>query len=235
MKNNQGDRYNNRVSIGFLTIGQSPRTDVMEEIGEALVGAAVVEKGTLDGYTFEEIERKFGPKPGETTYVTRLNDGRQVKVAKEKITTLLQQKIYELENEEVDLIILLCSGEFPILNSRKPLIYPDRLLKTLASEMIDRSMPLGILVPLQEQEGYAKTRWRELTEELVVAHASPYTGTEEEFREAAEKLYSSKLVVMDCIGYTYRQKRIIQRGVDAPVLTVRGALHSLITSIIKQT
>ncbi len=235
MENNHRYRYSNRVSIGFLTIGQSPRTDVMEEIGEALIGAAVVEKGALDGYTPKEIERRFGPKPGETTYVTRLKDGRQVRVAKERITSLLQQKIYELENERVDLIILLCSGEFPTLNSRKPLIHPDRLLKTLASEMIDRNMSLGILVPLQEQEEYARTRWVESTDKLVVAHASPYTDTEEEFMEAAEKLYGSKLVVMDCIGYTYRQKKIIQRGVGAPVLTVRGALHSLITSIIKQT
>ncbi len=220
------------LRIGLLTIGQSPRVDIMEELGEAFVGAYVVEAGALDGYTREEIEASLYPEPGYDTLVTRLRDGNQVSVAKEKILPLIQRKIYELE-DRVDLIILLCSGEFPRFKSMKPLIYPDHLLKSIATTIMTPGGRLGVIIPLEAQRYYAKNKWSKYTGDLRIAVASPYKGSEEDFRKAAEEMIDRELVIMDCIGYNYKQKKIVQRIVDKPVITARGVLRSLLNEIIQ--
>jgi len=53
--------------------------------------------------------------------VSRLRDGTQVRLGREKIVRRLQECIKKLE-KEVDVIGVLCTGEFPELKSQKLLI-----------------------------------------------------------------------------------------------------------------
>ena len=111
------------MKVGLLTVGQSPRPDIVSEIREILVGAKIVEKGCLDGLTRQQIE-KMKPIGREPFLVTLLKDGASVEVSKEKTTTLLKQNIRELESE-VDALFLACTENFPNLSSRKILIEPE--------------------------------------------------------------------------------------------------------------
>ena len=49
------------MKMVFLTIGQSPREDILADIRMYLKGIEYVEYGLLDDLTFEEIEREFKP------------------------------------------------------------------------------------------------------------------------------------------------------------------------------
>lgn len=220
------------LRIGLLTIGQSPRRDIMEDIADILIGSSVVEAGALDRYTLREIRDTLYPEPGYAPYVTRMRDGREVTVSKEKIIPLLQMRIHEIE-DRVDIIVLMCSGEFPRFRSMKPIIYPGNLLKSIAVSIMTPGGRLGIVVPLEEQISYAESQWSMYTRDLKIVPVSPYTAWERDFRRAAEKLLDRELVIMDCIGYNYRQKRIIYKIINKPVITVRGILRGILTEIIQ--
>ena len=60
--------------VGAITIGQAPRTDVMEDIGDILgKELTLVQAGALDGLTAAEIEA-LRPDGTGNTLVSRLRD-----------------------------------------------------------------------------------------------------------------------------------------------------------------
>ncbi len=85
--------------LGTITIGQSPRDDVIPEmlpyLGE---NVEVIQAGALDGLTYEEI-LEFEPKEGDYVLVSKLRDGRSVKFAEKHILPRLQNCIDKLEAE----------------------------------------------------------------------------------------------------------------------------------------
>jgi protein AroM len=163
-------------------------------------------------------------------YVTRLRTGVEVRVSRSKLIPLLQRKVDYLNSVGVDLIAILCTGEFPEFSSRVPIVYPDKALKGLASSLRLRG-PVGVLIPDQAQVGYARSKWGEFFSEVIVYPVSPYTATTEDFVRAAERLSLSNvsLVIMDCMGYTLRQRDIVRKIVRKPVIASRTVLARVLT------
>jgi len=220
--------------IGFLTIGQSPRVDVLEDIRPYInTDVKIVECGALDEFTYNEVVEKLAPEPGHTTYVTRMRDGTQVKISKEKIIPLMQKCIYKLQ-DDVDLIIILCSGEFPEFSSKTPIIYPSKLLKSFA-EAFYVSGSVGILVPLKEQISYAKKKWGSIFSDLYIRAISPYRSSLEEFRQITLDLMDKdiKLVILDCIGYSTKHKQVVQEILNKPVISARTVVIRAINELYK--
>src|SRR5437879_12922660 len=78
--------------VGLVTIGQSPRADVVPEMATLIgPGVDVREAGALDGLTRPEIER-LAPTGRDEILVTRLQDGSAVVVGKEKMVGLVEQR-----------------------------------------------------------------------------------------------------------------------------------------------
>lgn len=67
------------MKIGAVTIGQSPRTDVMADM-KAILGeeVEVLEAGALDGISMEEI-KQMEPAKGDYVLVSRLQNGEFAK------------------------------------------------------------------------------------------------------------------------------------------------------------
>ena len=72
---NDSERGITMKKIGAITVGQSPRVDLIPEI-QPILGDSVeiIQTGALDGLSKEEIA-KFVPRPGENVLVSRLTDG----------------------------------------------------------------------------------------------------------------------------------------------------------------
>ena len=63
--------------LGAITVGQSPRTDVTDDIMGIFQGKVeILERGALDGLTVEDID-KLAPDAGEYVLVSRMRDGSQ--------------------------------------------------------------------------------------------------------------------------------------------------------------
>ncbi len=209
------------MKIGMITIGQSPRDDVIAEIRDILGRVEIVERGCLDGLTDEQIEG-LKPEEREPFLVTVLRDGSSVRVSREKIVDLLQQRIKELEDEDVTLMLLLCTGDFSDLKSKKLMIEPGKLIRGLVQGMLNTEK-LGVVIPCREQVGQTEKKWGRL--KPVVTVASPY-GDSERIQEAAKKLRGENvdLTVLDCIGYTRQMKQKVKEITGKPVILARTLL-----------
>jgi protein AroM len=220
------------LKIGLVTIGQSPRIDVTPILKDML-GSKVelIEKGALDGLAKKEIE-KLAPTARDYVLVTRLRDGLSVKVARKQIIPRVQKCIEELEDLGADFTLLLCTGEFPSLRARKPLIMPEKLVSNIVQCV--KGGKIGIVVPEREQIPRIKRKWEGKGMSIVITSANPY-GESETFEEAAKFLAKENvdLVVLDCIGFTPKVREIFRRLTGKPIVLPQTIIGSVLKDLIK--
>jgi protein AroM len=209
-----------RPVVGLVTIGQSPRPDVVPEMVAVIgPGAEVREAGALDRLGRGEIAA-LAPTGSDEILVTRLQDGSPVFLGKEKIVALVEQRIAALERDGATLTALLCTGAFPRLRSTRALIQPHPvLLGTLRG--LSGPGRLGVLTPSVPHVPQTEARWRRDGFDPVVAPLSPY---EEEDAAAlaraadAMRTGGAGLIVMDCMGFRRKTRDELRGLTGVPVL-----------------
>lgn len=219
------------MRIGAVTIGQAPRDDVMPELRRFLESdVKIAECGALDDLTIEEVGA-HAPVSGESALVSRMRDGTEVTVEKNFVLPRLQENIHTLENE-VELILLLCTAPFDNLQAKVPLLRPGLVLESFVAGMAVHR--LGLLTPSPDQVVAQHARWRTAASEVVVESASPY-GNPHGIEDAATRLARTDvdLVVMDCIGYTNVMKAIVRRISNKPALTATGMLGRVVAEMLE--
>lgn len=194
------------AKIGTITVGQSPRADIVPEIIDLLGDISLEERGALDGLTAAELQN-LAPAAGDYVLVTRLRDGTSIRIAEKHILVRMQQHIDDLVARGVDGILLLCTGEFPPFKCPKPLLYPQLLLQHFVAGVVGDRV-VGIFTPDVSQVGQAGSRWQKYgIEKVLVEPASPYGDADKVAAAAvALKERGAELLVMDCIGYTRAMK-----------------------------
>jgi len=219
-------------ALGLVTIGQSPREDIMPQMTPFLPGDVELRHmGALDGLAHEQI-LELAPGPGDYVLHTRLRDGSSVTIGREGIVSLVQACIDKLEEEGANPILLLCTGEFPELHSRRLLIEPDRLLINVIRGLGVRR--LGVMVPLPSQVGELTEKWDEIGVAVTFSAASPYTD-ENQVTRAARELdgHELDLVIMDCMGYTRAHKRAVSRATGRPVMLSSSVVARVVGELLE--
>jgi protein AroM len=221
--------------LGVITIGQSPRNDVIPEMIPYLGDdVEVIQAGALDGLSYEEI-LKFRPEDGDHVLVSKLKDGRSVKFGERYILPRLQGCIDKVENKGADVILFICTGEFPdIFKSLKPLLYPQRILHGLVPSLVDKGK-IGVITPDKDQIEQSSKKWSETGADVIVVNGSPY-GDDIEIEEAINELNKESnidIIVMDCIGYTQEMKNRVLRRTGKPVVLARTIVARVIGEILE--
>ncbi|UKA62288.1 AroM family protein [Arthrobacter sp. FW306-04-A] len=212
-------------TLGVITIGQTPRTDLTPELADLLPGVCIAERGALDGLSTSEIA-ELAPVPGDHVMTTRLRDGTAAVIGQEALMRRVQSAILDLEGE-ADVLLLACTGTFPEFVHDKPLIEPDHVLAHVLAAVASRSRRVGIICPLAEQEEDAKAKYRALLPETVAlstAAATPYSTDVAPLSVAAEQLRAdgAEIIVLDCIGYTARMRSEVIKASGLQVLLARS-------------
>jgi len=224
-----------QTMVGMITIGQSPREDVVPEIKQlAGIEIEISECGALDGLSLSEIE-KLAPQQGEYMLVTRLRDGTGVKLARSKIIEKVQKCIDSLVGQGADLIVILCSGEWPKFRSQKLVIEPSEPFCGFTLGLANRGDKLGVMIPAEDQVEDAKKKWNKEGVNLCLAAVSPYGfAAEDEVARVAKSLTESgvDLVAMDCLGYTMGMRRIVQQITGKPVVLVRSVIADIVRELV---
>ena len=221
-----------KAKVGMVTIGQSPRVDVVPEM-KGILGprVQVMEAGALDGLSLEEV-KKMAPVAGDYILVTLMRDGTPVTIGKSHILPRMQNCIDDLTKKEAELIILLCTGEFPEFTSEKIIVRPDRLANSVIRGILPEGT-LGVVTPLSDQTSQLSHKWVTPGLKVIVESAMPY-GAREEITYVAKKLASQSvdLVVLDCIGYNLKMKETMRKIMRKPVNLSRSILARTVKELL---
>jgi protein AroM len=208
-----------KAKIGMISIGQSPRPDIMA-IFEQCWGdrADIIEVGALDGLGQNEVKR-MAPNQGDDVLVVKMASGDQHIVGRRYLLPRIQACADNLLSHDVTATILLCTGDFRPFRYPVPFIIPQKIVDSTVAALANAGQVVGVMIPTGEQQ---KQMRRNLACNGIVpvfASASPHNG-EEGILEAAHQLkrYDINFIVMHCFGYTRHMRDIVQETTGKPVL-----------------
>jgi protein AroM len=217
-------------TVGAITIGQTPRDDVVGEIEKVLgPGFRVVQAGALDGLARAEIDT-LAPAGDDDALITRLRDGADVIVGKARILPRLQACLDRLAGA-AEASVILCAGVFPPFRSTRPVVMPERCMRATVEAAFD-GRRLGVIVPIPQQRASYGVRWSRVDPNVSVVVASPY-GDSAPLVRAAEELRRAgvSLVVMECMGFTSGMKQIVRDVTGAPALLPASVLARFLAEL----
>lgn len=220
--------------LGLVTIGQSPREDVLPQMTPFLpANLDIRQMGALDGLSHEQI-LELTPDREDYVLHTRLRDGSSVTIGRKPILSSVQACIDQLESGGANPILLLCTGEFPELRSSRLLIEPDRLLVNVVRGLGVRR--LGVVVPLSSQVGELTDKWGEINTDVTFVAASPY-AYQDEVTPAARELagHTIDIVVMDCMGFTQAHKRTFSQATGRPVILASSIVARVVGELLSRS
>lgn len=204
------------IKVGFLTNGQSPRSDITPTFKEIFnKDIEIVERGALDSLNEAQLLTVLARKE-KYICISRLRDGRSIIMNRIKLQPLLQNELSKLE-QEVDMVVVLCTDDLPTLTCGKPVFYPNRIVTQAVNAIADQPK-IGLIIPLEEQRRVMIKKWKSVSEDITVAVASPYDYGN--FEEAARYLkdYKVDIIILDCMGYDEEHRKLVRK--DSGILTI---------------
>ena len=218
-------------TVGLITIGQTPRDDVVPDL-EKILGpeVQVVQAGALDSLSRDEIG-SLAPTIGQYPLITRLQDGASVVIAKEAIVPRLQGCLDRLAAAGATAFAILCTGAFPRFRSRWPVLAPDQVLFGIAQAIVGAG-PLGVISPIEAQRVPATAHWSRIAPEPTVVVASPYAEAAA-LVDASERLRAAdvRVVVMDCMGFTAAHRNVVRDITGAAVLLPSSLIARVLADV----
>ena len=227
------------LSLGIVTIGQSPRTDLTGELAAYLpAGTSLLERGALDDLGPPAITA-LAPDTDADTLTSRLRDGSAVVLGRQRLVPRLEDAIAALERQGAAVSLLVCTGAFPPLQHRRPLLDAERLLAGGAGAVARHSGPLGVVVPLPAQQDVTARRWQRTIGAPVLADsADPYAaGAADAVPAAVGRLArrGARIALLDCMGYTEAWRTAAAARTGVPVLLARSIVGRLAGEVLSAT
>jgi protein AroM len=217
----------------MVTIGQAPRDDVVPDMAALLPDVEILQAGALDGLDRAAIAR-LAPEADDEILVTRLADGSPVFVGKSCVLPLVRARIAALEAAGVALTALLCTGAFPQLPARRPLLEPQQVLLGVLRGLSHPGR-LGVLTPSERHVPQTTARWRADGFDAAVVPLSPYEEHDPAAltrATAALRQADAGLVVMDCIGFRDVTRRDLAARLGVPVLVANLLVARLAAELL---
>lgn len=221
--------------IGMITIGQSPRVDIVPEMREILGSEVeIIEAGALDGLTIDEVKR-FSPKGRDYVLCTRMSDGTEVVVAKRFIIPRVQKCIDLLTRQGAEVIVLVCTGLFPPFSSKTLFIEAQKILDHFILALHGEKERMGLLIPLSDQMKQARKKYGRLKGKMIIKAASPYS-VGDEISVAAEQLKKADphVIVMHCMGYTQAMKKRVMEMTGKPTILARSLVARTLKELLSE-
>jgi len=206
------------TKIGMLTIGQTPRIDLLPALIEILGDEyEIIEAGALDGLSLEDV-KGIEILPDDYILVSRMSDGIEVKITKRFVIPRVQEKITELEEKGVRLTVIMCTGAFPQYESKGLVVTPQEILKGVLNGSLKKGR-LGVVYPTEEQMPGAQSNFGSDDVETYADVTSPYEGSEE-LEALAGRLLAQNLdlILLNCFGFSSDLKKYIAERTGVPTI-----------------
>lgn len=203
--------------IGMLTIGQTPRDDLIPGLLDILgPGYEIIEAGALDDHTIEQV-KAIDLNPDHYVLVTRMRDGTEVKITKKYIIPQMQEQLQMLEAQGVILTVVMCTGRFPQFKSKELVVTPSEILKGVIDGSLKEGK-LAVVYPVPEQMPYAERDFGREGVKVYSDHVSPYE--EDDVKSLLDRLVNEApdLIFLNCFGFPYNIKKKVQNATGKPTI-----------------
>lgn len=222
--------------LGFVTIGQSPRDDLVPYLLERLPRSVeAVEAGALDDLAPERIAELDDDAPG-LHMVTRLRDGSSVRLAFGRVLPLMQARTSEVVSKGAKAVIILCGADWSAIREDVPVINPGSLFPKVIQGLTGTSR-LAVIRPSGDQVAGTLKEYRDtLGLNATATSAFPYDDAAvASAREAARSLspYRPALVWMTCVGMDEDMRHAVRDELGVPVILARSLLARLIAEMVE--
>lgn len=224
-----------KIRIGAVTIGQSPRTDITADASRFWGDRVeLLEFGALDRFSEAEAAR-LDMVPGDYILTSRLRGGTEVRLSRSLVVDELQRGIHWLEAQGVQLILVLCTGDLGELHASVPLLEPNHLLQAVAPCLTSRKHIL-LLAPSREQVRQSEARWKKCLPSFDFSSfaASPYNEdlALEEAARQIEQVRDADLLIMDCLGFSCRMRDDLRSMIHKNILLPRALLFQMAAELL---
>ncbi len=217
--------------IGMLTIGQSPRDDLIPALMDILGDdIKIVEAGALDDLTIDDIN-KIDLKPEDYILVSRMRSGKEIKITKKFVVPRMQKQLDKIEDQGVRLTVVMCTGKFPQFKSKGLVVTPSEILKGI----IDGSLKAGklaVVYPTSEQEPYAERDFGRENIELYADSVSPYEPEDVKGLLRRLKQEDPALIFLNCFGFPISLKTKVIEATGKPVIHSSSVIARVLRELI---
>jgi protein AroM len=237
------------VKVGLLTIGQSPREDILldwkfhqEQIknynpmdtlvppkGSPIPGnIEFIHLGALDDIPKERMS-EIQPAKGKGGLISRLRDGSWTLIDEEKIRPIMPKCVERLEKAGCKAILQLCTGSFSYLKPKVPYMKPGDLCNKTIDSVLGPEGKLGMFMP-SPPKGDNKPKKLENSprwgggREVYSVNANPYESPPETIIPAVREMKNVDvdMIYMDCLGYSTTHKKIVRDILEKPTILPRS-------------
>jgi protein AroM len=217
--------------VGLITIGQSPREDIVASMFDRSTSLRLIEHGALDDLCREQIEQ-LAPRTGELPLVSRLRDGTEVVIAKERLIPHLQCAVERSARDGASLAVILCTGEFAKIAPPIPAIYPDRVL----AHTVEAVLPVGtvgVMLPHEGQMDMMSRKWSTATRQFIGVAVSPYSGQTELVDQARIlRDAGAAMIVLDCMGFDGAMKQLVAAESGLPTILANRLVGRVVEELV---
>jgi hypothetical protein len=218
------------IRIGTLTIGQTPRPDLVASLKQRFPQAEIIEAGALDGLKSSDLPTLHD----ETAYLltTRMRNGDLVHVPESFLIPLIADGLKRLEAQNISMIFLLCAGTFAELSSTIPLVKPFVLAHELLANIGVKN--IGIIAPIPEQVRPIQARW-ESAGFTVTVWAADATHPTEAFINTVKHHQAKngfKALVLDYVGHPAAVSQTLQNKLAIPVVDLGEIAVAALAAIL---
>lgn len=217
--------------IGMLTIGQSPRVDLIPRLLKIMGdNFEIVEAGALDDLTIDEV-KKIDLKLEDYILVSRMRDGKEIKITKKFVIPRMQKQLDKIEAQGVRLTVVMCTGKFPQFKSKGLVVTPSEILKGIVEGSL-KSGKLAVVYPTVEQKGYAKKDFSKPELEVYADTVSPYEPKDVDglikrlVREAPD------LIFLNCFGFPLDLKHKVKEATGKPVIHSSSVIARVLKELV---
>lgn len=220
-----------KKTVSFITIGHSPREDIMDEMTMHLSPEINIRQvGVLDPYTVDEVKTKFAASDDELKLVSRLSDKQMTAFSKSKVMPMVQETIDRECADGAALIVILCTNKLDELHANVPFIEPYELIHSVVGT-ISSDCKVGALFPFEEFGEEMHGNWLEEGIDVVYRCAHADSSCSDEIADYFTS-EGCNLLVEDCIGYSWDCKTFYAEKLGIPVVHPRSLIADMIHNLL---
>ncbi len=221
------ERKISKQRVAFVTIGQSPRDDIVPEILNALdVDIEPIEVGLLDDLSDKQLDAA-GAKNGEPALLTKLRDGTEFVLSMEWVRREIEDLYGDLSERDTDLVVLLSTMFGAPFQPAGATVFCDLTVDRAIEEFVKAGQNVGVILSLDGQVDHLRLSPQAKAKTKTVV-ARP--GNDDDFTVALQAIADSEIIVLHSMAYAEEDRLRIKQLAGRPVVSAQHLVASAIQS-----